>query len=148
MQVPGRPKAGKPYQPDSPIIATSRYNQSAISLFRFSALTFNGTCINLTLLEDLLNNNCLLAHQIHYSLPWTQRVEGHPDIVVHAPLNLILMLELYRKSHPDTTPTSIEYRAVSPLYAGDAYSINLSQSGEVWCGRDQDQGVCLTGRIS
>lgn len=99
------------------------------------------------------------AHQIHYSLPWTKRVEHHPNVVVHAPLNLVLMLELYRSAHsqsppnsssgPSPTPTSIDYRAISPLYAGDSYTVRLSSQGEVWCMRDVDGGsVCLSGRIA
>lgn len=76
-----------------------------------------------------------------------QRVEGHPDIVVHAPLNLILMLEQARKAHPHKHIESIEYRASSPLYAGDRYTVNLAESGEVWCERDADGTACLTGQI-
>lgn len=88
----------------------------------------------------------LVAHQIHYSLPWVQRVEGHPELLVHAPLNLILMLELYRKA-VGRAPYSMEYRAVSPLYAHEDYTIKLAESGEVWCERDSNGGVCLTGKI-
>jgi hydroxyacyl-ACP dehydratase HTD2-like protein with hotdog domain len=108
----------------------------------------------MSLHEDALPGNLtdgtadILAHQIHYSQPWTRRIEGHPEIVVHAPLNLILMLELYRKTYQTAFPASIEYRAVGPLYAGEEYRINLAESGEVWCDREEDGGVCMTGRIA
>src|SRR5271168_4480777 len=56
---------------------TRDFTQTPVSLFRFSALTFNG-------------------HKIHYSKEWCQQVEGHRDIVVHGPLNLINMLDFWR----------------------------------------------------
>ncbi|KAJ5215142.1 hypothetical protein N7468_010821 [Penicillium chermesinum] len=89
--------------------------QSPVTLFRFSALTFN-------------------PHKIHYSLPWAREVEGHRDIVVHGPLNLISILDLWRDTQgkacedPATAvPKRISYRATSPLYAGDRYSIHLTE---------------------
>lgn len=48
-----------------------------VSLFRFSALTFN-------------------AHKIHYDRDWCRKVEGHRDCVVHGPLNLIHMVDFWR----------------------------------------------------
>lgn len=90
-----------------------------VTLFRFSALTFN-------------------PHKIHYSLPWARDVEGHKDIVVHGPLNLISILDLWRdiqgKMAADQTsivPQRISYRATSPLYAGDEYRIELQEEGDV-----------------
>lgn len=95
--------------------------QSPVTLFRFSALTFN-------------------PHKIHYSLPWARDIEGHKDIVVHGPLNLISILDLWRdvrcqgKSGVDLTaviPRSISYRATSPLYAEDEYKIVLQEDGDL-----------------
>ncbi len=97
---------------------TKTYVQSPVTLFRFSALTFN-------------------PHKIHYSLPWARDVEGHKDIVVHGPLNLISILDLWRDTQgqgADPTaliPRSISYRATSPLYAGDEYKIVLQEEGDV-----------------
>ncbi|KAJ6104767.1 hypothetical protein N7523_011087 [Penicillium sp. IBT 18751x] len=93
--------------------------QTPVTLFRFSALTFN-------------------PHKIHYSLPWARDVEGHRDIVVHGPLNLISILDLWRdiRSRISADPTTIipqriSYRATSPLYAGEAYQIVLQEDGDV-----------------
>jgi hydroxyacyl-ACP dehydratase HTD2-like protein with hotdog domain len=80
-----------------------------VSLFRFSALTFN-------------------AHKIHYALPWCRDVEGHRNLVVHGPLNLIHILDLWRDTRPKGSfelPKSIKYRATSPVYAEEAYCIVL-----------------------
>lgn len=93
--------------------------QTPVTLFRFSALTFN-------------------PHKIHYSLPWARDVEGHRDLVVHGPLNLISILDLWRDirgkavTQPDLViPRRISYRATSPLYAGDEYRIVLQEEADV-----------------
>ncbi|KAM0385024.1 hypothetical protein ACHAQC_011791 [Fusarium culmorum] len=78
---------------------------SPTSLFRFSALTFNG-------------------HKIHYNEDWTRNVEGHPGLVVHGPLNLINILNFWQDFHgKGKFPSTINYRALSPLYAGQTYQI-------------------------
>lgn len=94
---------------------TRTLRQTAITLFRFSALTFN-------------------PHKIHYSTPWAQQVEGHRDIVVHGPLNLISILDLWRDTRPMKgddpalmLPESITYRATSPLFAEDEYQVVLNE---------------------
>lgn len=110
--------------PSSSVISTTGNThtrslvQTPVTLFRFSALTFN-------------------PHKIHYSLPWARDVEGHKDIVVHGPLNLISILDLWRdirgRTAADSTsvvPQRISYRATSPLYAGDEYRIELHEEGD------------------
>lgn len=67
-------------------------------------------------------------------MPWARDVEGHPDIVVHGPLNLICILDLWRDSRQDTrdtgaedaVPESITYRATSPVYVEEEYRIVLA----------------------
>ncbi|KAH8724454.1 hypothetical protein GQ44DRAFT_279540 [Phaeosphaeriaceae sp. PMI808] len=87
--------------------------QSETSLFRFSALTFNG-------------------HKIHYLPEWCREREGHRKAVVHGPLNLINMLDFWRdsarKGDADAVPKSIAYRAMSPLYVGEPYRILLEKN--------------------
>ncbi|OJJ56449.1 hypothetical protein ASPSYDRAFT_121330, partial [Aspergillus sydowii CBS 593.65] len=98
---------------------TRTLRQTAVTLFRFSALTFN-------------------PHKIHYSLPWARDVEGHRDIVVHGPLNLISILDLWRDlrggGDPENLdvvlPEKISYRATSPLYAEDEYRIMLTEGAD------------------
>lgn len=87
--------------------------QTETTLFRFSALTFNG-------------------HKIHYSPEWCRDVEGHRDSVVHGPLNLINMLDFWRDTVRDgdaeAVPKSIAYRAMSPLYVGEPYRLLLEKN--------------------
>jgi hydroxyacyl-ACP dehydratase HTD2-like protein with hotdog domain len=119
--------------------------QDEVTLFRFSALTFNG-------------------HRVHYDKPWAVGVEGHRNVVVHGPLNLISMLDLWRDKMAErgigvpgagagvVMPASIEYRATSPVYAGEGYRIILdkepSSDGTVPVQVLSDDGtVCMKGSV-
>ena len=67
-------------------------------LFRFSALTYNG-------------------HRIHYDRDYAREVEGYPGLVVHAPLQALVMAEAVRARGVRTDAgTSMDYRLVAPLY--------------------------------
>lgn len=93
------------------------YNRGEATLFRFSAVTFN-------------------AHRIHYDKAWATEVEGHRNVVVHGPMNLIAMLDLWRDQTVNqglgvargdiVYPQKIDYRATSPVYAGEPYRVMMS----------------------
>jgi 3-methylfumaryl-CoA hydratase len=68
-----------------------------VTLFRYSALTFNG-------------------HRIHYDRRYAEKVEGYPGLVVHGPLIATLLLELLRRNIPGARVTELRVRAVSPLF--------------------------------
>ncbi|KAF3231642.1 hypothetical protein TWF191_005706 [Orbilia oligospora] len=73
-------------------------------LFRYSALTFN-------------------AHKIHFDTEYTQKVEGHKDLLVHGPLTLTFLLELLR-NHTFTLEKQyrvceFQYRHIAPVYVGE-----------------------------
>jgi 3-methylfumaryl-CoA hydratase len=76
------------------------YSVDPVLLFRFSALTFN-------------------AHRIHYDIHYAAEVEKYPGLVVHGPLQALLLLEAARKRNPDKKPARYEFRAVRPLFAFD-----------------------------
>ncbi|KAH6953602.1 hypothetical protein DER45DRAFT_587092 [Fusarium avenaceum] len=112
------------------------YRWSPLSLFRFSALTFN-------------------SHLIHYNEDWTRNVENHPGLVVHGPLNLINLLSYWQDIHGNgKNPRKITYRAISPLYAGEAYRIQTSEVRDVEDGRawdlilEKDGVVCMKAEIT
>ncbi|KUI60017.1 Mesaconyl-C(4)-CoA hydratase [Cytospora mali] len=113
--------------------AERRFNWTPVALFRFSALTFN-------------------AHMIHYSESWTRDMEGHPDVVVHGPLNLICMMDYFRDVHGKEA-REISYRALSPLYAGDEYSIRAAFTEDAEEGKAWDivvakgAKVCMKGTV-
>ncbi|KAF2135046.1 hypothetical protein P153DRAFT_279757 [Dothidotthia symphoricarpi CBS 119687] len=91
---------------------TRDFCQTETTLFRFSALTFNG-------------------HKIHYSPEWCRQIEGHRSSVVHGPLNLIHMLDFWRDTaksgDTQAVPQSVTYRAMSPLYVREPYRILLEK---------------------
>jgi 3-methylfumaryl-CoA hydratase len=68
-----------------------------VLLFRYSAVTFN-------------------SHRIHYDHPYVTQVEGYPGLVVHGPLTATLLVDLFRRSRPDTALRSFSFRALRPLY--------------------------------
>ncbi|KAF6818046.1 hypothetical protein CMUS01_11999 [Colletotrichum musicola] len=110
-----------------------RLRWSPVALFRFSALTFNG-------------------HMIHYNEPWTKDIERHPQVVVHGPLNLINMLDYWRDVHGQDgrEVRRVGYRAVSPLYAGDEYTIRTATvDGDAYSVLVEKAGtVCMRGEIT
>ena len=70
-------------------------------LFRFSAATFN-------------------AHRIHYDLAYARDVEKYPGLVVHGPLQAILLMEAARRRRGGATPARYAFRGVRPLFHDDA----------------------------
>jgi 3-methylfumaryl-CoA hydratase len=72
------------------------YPIDPVLLFRFSALTFN-------------------AHRIHYDIQYATEVEKYPGLVVHGPLQALLLLESACKRNPGKKPARYEFRAVRPL---------------------------------
>lgn len=65
-------------------------------LFRFSAATFN-------------------SHRIHYDHPYAREVEKYPGLVVHGPLQAILLIEAGAR-HAGAAPVAFRFRGVSPMF--------------------------------
>lgn len=82
----------------------------AVQLFRFSALTFN-------------------SHRIHYDQEYAREVEGYPNVLIHAPYLLLLMLDAFKSKHDGKVITEIEYQSAGPVYLGEQITI---------CGKDTD----------
>lgn len=89
------------------------YTPTSPLLFRYSAMTWNG-------------------HKIHYDRDWTKQVEGHPDLVVHGPLNATLLVQMADRAARDAGVhlTRFEYRATSPMYVDKPISINAAWEGQ------------------
>jgi hydroxyacyl-ACP dehydratase HTD2-like protein with hotdog domain len=120
------------------------YNRDELQLFRMSALTFNG-------------------HRIHYDKPWATEVEGHRNIVVHGPLNLIAMVDLWRDEKVSqgagegrdgiVYPARVDYRATSPVYAGEPYRVLMDVEGAKQKTTElkvvsNDSTTCMKGTVS
>lgn len=72
-----------------------RFRADEVALMRFSALTYN-------------------AHRIHYDLGWCA-IEGYEGLVVHGPLQALLMGELVRRQGAGLLGRVFDYRLVAPL---------------------------------
>lgn len=88
-----------------------------VMLFRYSALTFIG-------------------HRIHYDIDYCRQVEGYPGLVVHGPLQTVLILDLCRRHEPRAVKR-IDYRALHPLFHFERISVNGNaptdgSTSEVW----------------
>ena len=77
-----------------------------VLLFRFSALTYN-------------------AHRIHYDREYA-RTEGYPGLVVHGPLQALLMAELARRQAPLPLSCDYSYRLVAPLFDGQGLIVSAA----------------------
>ena len=75
-----------------------------VLLFRYSALTFNG-------------------HRIHYDRSYVTQVEGYPGLIVHGPLIATLLVELLRKNLPQVQLASFSFRAISPLFDTQSFTV-------------------------
>lgn len=76
-------------------------------LFRFSAATYN-------------------AHRIHYDLPYARDVEKYPALVVHGPMQAIMLIEAGLR-HSGLAPARFAFRGLHPMF--------------------HDHGLRLTGKI-
>jgi 3-methylfumaryl-CoA hydratase len=83
---------------------------SPVLLFRFSALTYN-------------------AHRIHYDQDYARAAEGYPGLVVHGPLQVLLMAELARRGAARPAPSACSYRLVAPLFEGQGLIVSASVDG-------------------
>jgi 3-methylfumaryl-CoA hydratase len=128
--TPGEaPAAGKP----APTSAAWRRSLIAdpVLLFRFSALTFNG-------------------HRIHYDAPYANGEEHYPALVVHGPLQATLLLDLCRR-HANRPVTHFDYRAMSPLFHTETFTINGNpsadgSSAQVWTANEKG-AIAMAGTV-
>ncbi len=103
---------------------------SAVTLFRYSALTFNG-------------------HRIHYDADYCREVEGYPGPIVHGPLLATWLAGAIAQASGGSV-ASFSYRAVSPTTLGARLDLLVSQSSEGWQGvaARADGGVAMTAHAT
>lgn len=70
-----------------------------VLLFRFSALTYN-------------------AHRIHYDRDYAVGVERYPGLVVHGPLQALLLADLAGRILPGRTVSRFSFRSHAPVFDG------------------------------
>ena len=96
--------AAKPPRADSPAPEgwdwTRSVRPNEVTLFRYSALTFN-------------------SHRIHYDHPYVTEVEGYPGLVTHGPLTATLLLDAFMSTHSEAAVAEYRFTAKSPLFANE-----------------------------
>ena len=110
---------------------TLKVSPTTVSLFRFSALTFN-------------------SHLIHYDLEYCKD-EGYPRPLVHGPLTATLLLDFFKMSVTCGPIISFTYRAISPLVVGDTIvlkgKLSLEPgSCELWA-TSSEGGIAMSGTV-
>ena len=122
------PGADNPARSGPSVAAAGRDRSVTVDpvlLFRFSALTYN-------------------AHRIHYDREYA-RAEGYPGLVVHGPLQALLMAGQARP-----VGSEYSYRLVAPLYEDQGLIVSAAPDGDavrVSC-RDTTDRVTAIGLIS
>ncbi len=106
---PGAPVRTPPMAPGG-AEALRLWTTDATTLFRYSALTFNG-------------------HRIHYDLDHARETEGYPGLVVHGPLLATLLLELATELRG--VPARFAFRATAPIFAGERFEACAAATGSL-----------------
>ena len=121
------PPAGTPAPADA--VHTESVTPDPTSLFRYSALTFNG-------------------HRIHYDRPYAIDVEGYSGLVVHGPLLATLMVGLSVRAWPERRLRAFEFRGQRPVIDTASFTVNAKPDGaegmELWVA-DTDGTLCMRG---
>jgi 3-methylfumaryl-CoA hydratase len=128
--IPGE-KPREPKQAPTDATWTRTIVPDPVLLFRYSALTFNG-------------------HRIHYDQPYVTGAEGYPGLIVHGPLLGMLQIELARRARPDKVVRRFEFRALSPVFSGPAFTVQARReadgSATTWIS-DPKGGLAQQGKV-
>lgn len=108
---------------------TETFLPTAVTLFQFSALTYNG-------------------HRIHYDHPYVTGEEGYRGLLVHGPLTALLLLDAARR-HCQTAVSSFRYRALAPLFVDEPITLagRPDPDGEVVEALDPAGSVAMRARV-
>ncbi len=105
-EVPAGAKSGTPKREHPPAGLPWRrtIEVDPVSLFRYSALTFN-------------------PHRIHYDRGYATTVEGYPGLVVHGPYSQQCLMDFARDHNASRRMTSFAQRARAPLFDTAAFDL-------------------------
>jgi 3-methylfumaryl-CoA hydratase len=102
------PSAAIP-QPADAAEFTREVTPNSMLLFRYSALTFN-------------------AHRIHYDLPYCQKLEGYPGLVVHGPLVATLLLDHFLRHDSRQRLRGFRFRAERPAFDTAPFRLYMART--------------------
>jgi 3-methylfumaryl-CoA hydratase len=119
---------------------TGSFAADEVTLFRFSALTFN-------------------SHRIHYDNRYATEVEGYPGIVVHGPLLALVLLSAgvrwagLDRPGPEAKLT-FRYRAMQPVFCNEPVEVRGRDLGHrerrtlALCVAHRDRGIVTDAQMS
>ena len=110
------PAVEKVAQPAKTYSYKQAFPVDTVTLFRYSALTFNG-------------------HKIHYDRSYSTEMEGYPGLVVHGPLLATLLLHVLAQEYPDKKVATFEFKAIQPVFDFNEFYVCghiQTQDGELW----------------
>lgn len=112
--APPAPPDRNPERPQAPApaecVAVEAVTPDPVMLFRFSAATVN-------------------SHRIHYDGAYATAVEGHPGLVVHGPLQAMLLADLCRRHWAPRPVRTFAFKAVKPVYVDRTFYCCLKADG-------------------
>ncbi len=74
----------------------------------------------------------MVSHRIHYDLEYARNVEGYPNLVVHGPLQAIMLADLATR-HLRRPLSAFEFRILKPVFLG----------GPFYCTANEENGRLL-----
>ena len=89
---------------------TKTFTPTSTTLFRYSALTFNG-------------------HRIHYDLDYCRNVEGYANLVIHGPLNATLLAG-FAEEASGRRVRQFNYRGLAPALLGETITLGATIDGD------------------
>ena len=104
----------------------------SVRLFRFSALTFN-------------------AHRIHFDLTYAVEVEKYPGLIVHGPLQAMLLMEAARRHGAGADPASFRFRGVRPLFHFNKLRLigqDKINDTQALCTATEEGVICMQAELS
>jgi 3-methylfumaryl-CoA hydratase len=104
LPMPKEFRPPSPTRPPKEFAWTMPRPADPVLLFRFSAVTFN-------------------AHRIHYDRNYAMTAEKYPGLVVHGPLQALLLFEAVRERHAGKIPARFEFRGLQPLFDFDTLTL-------------------------
>ncbi len=96
----------KPMATASHSLYSETFTPNSTTLFRYSALTFNG-------------------HRIHYDVDYCRAVEGYDNLVIHGPLSATLLANFAQKVTGKCL-SHFRYRGVQPAVLGQTLTLHAN----------------------
>ena len=127
MSAPNKP---------SPIEKEKKYDYvrsvttTPITLFRFSALTYN-------------------SHRIHYDESFARDEEGYEERLVHGPLMAIMLMDHFRRYRPQERVREFIFRGKQPVFVNTDFDLclTLNSDGASLCLEHGERGVAMEASV-